>query len=149
MIIRINKNQKISDLYNPNGLDYEYPKKIVIQVTDYQSFAFNTHFGNCKMCSFEGLQDCLTSEETATMNRLDGLFSGSLQKLVFFVTYTDEEISRILSNRYQLIYTVKIPIGYESGYQYNSLFMVNNDSYPEYENYIDRIEKEGIELINS
>ena len=157
MEIIVKKDKKIKDLYNEwleydenekndYNLDYEYPKKIVIYIDNYYKFAFDTHFGNCKVCILQNLQSCLQRNFDKTIERLDELFE-LINKLIFISTFTSTYIIEELSKVFKPLYITKVPIGYDEECQYHCGFLLNCD-YPNKNEYLERIKEEKIELIN-
>ena len=137
-LINIQDNEKIKSKYNyADSMDYSDAKFIKIDINNYYSIYYTNNKGNCKVCTLINLQDCLEVEFDKTINRIKELFE-NVNKLVFNCTFNNDVIIKKLSEHFDLVYKVKVPIGYGSNNQYHCSF-ISSGNYDSKEYYIKRI----------
>lgn len=151
----VKKDEKIEDVvfkeYDIGDLDYESPNKIIMFVDNYNKFSYDNQFGNCKVCTLQNLQTTYFNNPKKTLERLDELFDVAAN-LMFFTTFTKIEMVEEIKKIYEVVYIIKVPIGYEEGYQYHCGFLVNKYYDGQDDNvdltFEERIKTEGVKLIS-
>lgn len=140
-------------------VDKKFPKKGIettggvykVYINGINQFTCYSHPDNCKHISFDSIGYLLNTEKKvkSVFKRLEEIDKSFSRKTVFTVSLMNKEDIDIIKEKYDLVYAVEVPIGYEEDEpHYYCMFKFNHIDLEEIEERIDEFVKKPVIAIN-